>query len=122
MYSDLRSRKKTLPVTWTVENGGPAGRELAAWLADETRARSATDDELADVARLIDRGGGRAWAAGRRAATSHWPSLRSNAPTSRKARRPNWPRWPAISSPGRRNEYPDMGAGPRSAHPRTTSR
>lgn len=64
VYSDLRSRKKTLPVTWTVENGGPAGRELAAWLADETRARSATDDELADVARLIDRGGGRAWACG----------------------------------------------------------
>lgn len=62
VYSDLRSRKKTLPVTWTVENGGAAGRQLAAWLADETRAGAATDDEFADVARLVERGGGRAWA------------------------------------------------------------
>lgn len=63
VYSDLRSRKKTLPVTWTVENGGPAGRRLAGWLADEPRAVAATDDELADIARLVERGGGRAWAA-----------------------------------------------------------
>lgn len=62
VYSDLRSRKKTLPVTWTIENGGPAGRELAAWLADEARARAATDDELCEIAGLIERGGGRAWA------------------------------------------------------------
>ena len=62
VYSDLRSRKKTLPVTWTVENGGAAGRQLAAWLADETCAAAATDDELGAVARLIERGGGRAWA------------------------------------------------------------
>jgi geranylgeranyl diphosphate synthase, type I len=62
VYSDLRSRKKTLPVTWTVQNGGAAGRQLAAWLADETRAAAATDDELGAVARLIERGGGRAWA------------------------------------------------------------
>ncbi|MBO0884299.1 MAG: polyprenyl synthetase family protein, partial [Mycobacterium sp.] len=33
VYSDLRARKKTLPVTWTLENGGPTGRELATWLA-----------------------------------------------------------------------------------------
>ena len=62
VYSDLRSRKKTLPVTWTVENGGAAGRQLAAWLADETCAAAATDDQLGGVARLIERGGGRAWA------------------------------------------------------------
>jgi len=62
VYSDLRSRKKTLPVTWTVENGGTAGCQLAAWLADETRAAAATDDELGGVARLIERGGGRVWA------------------------------------------------------------
>jgi geranylgeranyl diphosphate synthase, type I len=61
VYSDLRSRKKTLPVTWVVENGGPAGRELAAWLASEVR--DPTDAELADVAELVDRGGGRTWAA-----------------------------------------------------------
>ena len=59
VYSDLRSGKKTLPVTWTIEHGGAAGRQLAEWLADDTSA--AGDDELADVAALIERGGGRAW-------------------------------------------------------------
>lgn len=69
VYSDLRSRKKTLPVTWAIENGGAPGRRLAAWLADEPR--DATDAELADVAELVEQGGGRAWAtreAARRAA------------------------------------------------------
>jgi geranylgeranyl diphosphate synthase type I len=62
VYSDLRSRKKTLPVTWTVQNGGPLARELATWLADAAHAATATDDELRDVAELIERGGGRGWA------------------------------------------------------------
>jgi geranylgeranyl diphosphate synthase type I len=62
VYSDLRSRKKTLPVTWTLQNGGLAARELATWLADAARAATATDNELRDVAELIERGGGRAWA------------------------------------------------------------
>jgi geranylgeranyl diphosphate synthase type I len=68
VYSDLRSRKKNLPVTWAIENGGTAGRELAAWLADEVC--DPTDAELAEVAELVEQGGGRAWAAeeaGRRA-------------------------------------------------------
>ena len=62
VYADLRSRKKTLPVTWAIEHGGPAGRELAAWLGDQAHAAAATDSELGDVARLVERGGGRAWA------------------------------------------------------------
>jgi geranylgeranyl diphosphate synthase, type I len=62
LYSDLRSRKKTLPVTWTLESGGRAGRELAAWLADAAHTATAADTELRDVAGLIERGGGRAWA------------------------------------------------------------
>jgi geranylgeranyl diphosphate synthase type I len=62
VYSDLRSRKKTLPVTWTIQHGGKAGRRLAGWLADEARARAASNDELAEVARWVDQGGGRAWA------------------------------------------------------------
>src|SRR5207302_1579061 len=41
VYSDLRARKKSLPVTWMLENGGPAGRELATWLADDERAATA---------------------------------------------------------------------------------
>jgi geranylgeranyl diphosphate synthase type I len=61
VYSDLRSHKKTLPVTWAIENGGIAGRQLAAWLADELR--DPTDAELAEIARLVEQGGGRAWAA-----------------------------------------------------------
>ncbi len=60
VYSDLRSRKKTLPLTWTLHHGGSAGRELAAWLAHP--AHTDTHDELRDVATLIERGGGRAWA------------------------------------------------------------
>ncbi|CKP71920.1 e,e-farnesyl diphosphate synthase [Mycobacterium tuberculosis variant bovis B2 7505] len=62
VYSDLRSRKKTLPVTWTVAHGGSAGRRLAAWLVDETGSQTASDDELAAVAELIECGGGRRWA------------------------------------------------------------
>jgi len=62
VYSDLRSAKKTLPVTWSIQNGGPAGRELAACLAAPGRAATATDDDLAVLAGLIERAGGRAWA------------------------------------------------------------
>ncbi|WP_445166235.1 polyprenyl synthetase family protein [Mycolicibacterium sp. Dal123E01] len=61
VFSDLQSHKKTLPVTWTIENGGPAGRQLAAWLAGELSAQ--TDAELATIAELVEKGGGRAWAA-----------------------------------------------------------
>jgi geranylgeranyl diphosphate synthase type I len=67
VYSDLRSRKKTLPVTWAIENGGASGRRLAAWLTDGPS--DATDAELAEVAALIEQGGGRAWAT--REAASH---------------------------------------------------
>ncbi|HYN95128.1 MAG TPA: polyprenyl synthetase family protein [Pilimelia sp.] len=60
--SDLRSRKKTLPVTWAIHHGGAAGRELGRRLADP-------DSDPADLADLVTRAGGRAWAtaeAGRR--------------------------------------------------------
>jgi geranylgeranyl diphosphate synthase, type I len=61
VYSDLRARKKSLPVTWTLENGGSTGRELARWLAGAEHAATATEGELRYVAILIERGGGRAW-------------------------------------------------------------
>ena len=57
VFSDLRSRKKTLPVTYALSHGGPAGRALAGWLSG-----SAPEGE-ARAAELIDAAGGRQWAA-----------------------------------------------------------
>jgi geranylgeranyl diphosphate synthase type I len=59
VFSDLRAHKKTLPVVWSLEYGGAAGRELAAWLA-ETDAP--TEDSLRQAAVLVERAGGREWA------------------------------------------------------------
>ncbi|MDQ3899699.1 MAG: polyprenyl synthetase family protein, partial [Actinomycetota bacterium] len=57
VFSDLRSRKKSLPVTYALSQGGSAGRELAAWLGG-----SAAEGE-AWAADLIESAGGRQWAA-----------------------------------------------------------
>jgi geranylgeranyl diphosphate synthase, type I len=59
VFSDLIARKKTLPVTWSLDHGGDAGQELAAWLC---RDGSPTEDELRYAAQLIERAGGRDWA------------------------------------------------------------
>jgi geranylgeranyl diphosphate synthase type I len=64
VFSDLRSRKKSLPVVWSVQHGGRAGRELARWLRTD---HEPDETELRRVASLVDEGGGRAWA--RREAT-----------------------------------------------------
>lgn len=61
VYSDLRSRKKTLPITWSIENGGSAGTELAAWLARD-RDDVVDEDGLAHAAELVITSGGRDWA------------------------------------------------------------
>ncbi|HEY3893828.1 MAG TPA: polyprenyl synthetase family protein [Pseudonocardiaceae bacterium] len=78
VFSDLRSGKKTLPVTYALAQDGPAARELAGWLAgpEHHRARSGSGDaELRRVAELIVTAGGREWAAGeaqrRLAAATH---------------------------------------------------
>ncbi|PSK97782.1 geranylgeranyl diphosphate synthase type I [Murinocardiopsis flavida] len=56
--SDLRSRKKSLPVVTALRSGTPAGRELAALhVAD----RELSDAELARAAELVDLAGGREW-------------------------------------------------------------
>jgi len=65
-HSDLRSRKKTLPVVAALISGTPAGRELAA-LYDARRPLS--DTEVALAADLVDRAGGRAFS--RRQAELH---------------------------------------------------
>ncbi len=59
VFSDLRSRKKTLPVTYALTHGGPTGRELAGWLGG---SEPVSEDRLRRVADLIEAAGGRDWA------------------------------------------------------------
>ncbi|GAB3363496.1 polyprenyl synthetase family protein [Amycolatopsis echigonensis] len=56
VYSDLRARKKSLPITYATTHGGAAGRRLAEWLAGDD------DTDLARIAALVDDAGGREWA------------------------------------------------------------
>jgi geranylgeranyl diphosphate synthase type I len=62
VYTDLRSRKKSLPVVAALTSGTPAGHELAALYH---RPDPLSDAELAGVAGLIDEAGGRAWSQAR---------------------------------------------------------
>lgn len=59
VYSDLRARKKSLPVTYSVTHGGAIGRELSAWLAAPEQPGEASLRHAAD---LVDQAGGRRWA------------------------------------------------------------
>jgi geranylgeranyl diphosphate synthase, type I len=60
--NDLRTRKKSLPVTFALGSGGAPGRALARWY--RTAPGSADDDAaLARAADLVEAAGGRAWAA-----------------------------------------------------------
>ncbi|WP_115944820.1 polyprenyl synthetase family protein [Amycolatopsis thermalba] len=59
VHSDLRARKKSLPVTYAITHGGAPGRELAAWL---TGGDVADDGSVRRAADLVDLAGGRAWA------------------------------------------------------------
>jgi geranylgeranyl diphosphate synthase type I len=68
VHSDLRSRKKSLPVVAALTSGGPAAEELAGlYDRDRNRDRALTDAEAARAAELVEAAGGRAWAT-RRAA------------------------------------------------------
>lgn len=64
VHSDLRARKKTLPITWSIENGGSAGTELAHWMVTETSTEitSAEDAGVERAADLVIAAGGREWA------------------------------------------------------------
>jgi geranylgeranyl diphosphate synthase type I len=65
VFSDLRSRKKTLPVTYAAASDGAAGRALRAWLAspDGTDGPRPHDEgHLRRAADLVDAAGGRRWA------------------------------------------------------------
>ncbi|WP_305082763.1 polyprenyl synthetase family protein [Nocardia spumae] len=59
VFSDLRSRKKSLPVTWSLESGRPAGLELARWL---DRTGDPTESDLRAAAEMVEAAGGRRWA------------------------------------------------------------
>jgi geranylgeranyl diphosphate synthase type I len=57
--SDLRARKKSLPIAFAVAAGGAASAELADWLATSPPD---ADDEVAHAATLVEAAGGRDWA------------------------------------------------------------
>jgi geranylgeranyl diphosphate synthase type I len=63
VLSDLRARKKSLPVTYVLCRGGAEGRQVAEWYAAERPAGGDSEERLREVADLIERAGGRAWAA-----------------------------------------------------------
>jgi geranylgeranyl diphosphate synthase type I len=58
--SDLRARKKSLPITWATTYGGVAGQELATWLGG---GGPDSNDDIATATGLVEAAGGRAWAA-----------------------------------------------------------
>jgi geranylgeranyl diphosphate synthase type I len=56
--TDLRARKKSLPISFALASPSSAGREFAALYARQTPL---TDDEVAHAARLVEEAGGRKW-------------------------------------------------------------
>jgi geranylgeranyl diphosphate synthase type I len=58
VYSDLRSRKKSLPVVAALTSGTPAGRELAALYRP---GPALSDADLARAAELVELAGGRSF-------------------------------------------------------------
>ncbi|MEU9581679.1 polyprenyl synthetase family protein [Streptomyces chilikensis] len=63
-WSDLRQRKKSLPVVAALAAGGPASEKLAEILAADAKAADVenfSEEEFASRAALIEEAGGRAW-------------------------------------------------------------
>ncbi|MDF5758542.1 family 2 encapsulin nanocompartment cargo protein polyprenyl transferase [Spongiactinospora sp. TRM90649] len=58
VHSDLRNRKKSLPVVFALNSGTPAGHELAALYAADGPL---TGPDLARAAELVELADGRAW-------------------------------------------------------------
>jgi geranylgeranyl diphosphate synthase, type I len=59
VLSDLRSKKKSLPVTYVLGRGDEPAGELAGWLAEPGLAGEV---QLHRIAELIEQAGGRSWA------------------------------------------------------------
>jgi geranylgeranyl diphosphate synthase, type I len=57
--SDLRARKKSLPIAYAIGSGTDAGRELSTWLAT---TGPDTDETIERAAHLVELAGGRDWA------------------------------------------------------------
>ncbi|MEZ0095656.1 geranylgeranyl diphosphate synthase type I [Streptacidiphilus sp. EB129] len=62
-FGDLRQRKKSLPVSAALAEGGPASLRLAELLADPEGRGHEDEEQLAARAALIEEAGGRAWTA-----------------------------------------------------------
>jgi geranylgeranyl diphosphate synthase type I len=62
VYSDLRNRKKSLPVVAALNSGTEAGRELDGLYHSE---QPLSAEELSRAARLVEQAGGRAWSQAR---------------------------------------------------------
>ena len=66
VLSDLRARKKTLPVTYVLGRADADADALATWLTEPgdatTGDKTETEADLHRIAALIERAGGRAWA------------------------------------------------------------
>ncbi|MEU6865311.1 polyprenyl synthetase family protein [Streptomyces sp. NPDC046876] len=65
-WSDLRQRKKSLPVVAALAAGGPAAEELGELLAADAKSNdfeNFSEEEFAARAALIEAAGGRAWTA-----------------------------------------------------------
>lgn len=63
VFSDLRSRKKSLPVCYAANRRCPAGLELARWLHAPAPPDGDEEPALARAAALVEEAGGRGWAA-----------------------------------------------------------
>ncbi|MFT4083145.1 MAG: polyprenyl synthetase family protein [Nocardioides sp.] len=68
VYADLAAAKKTLPVVYTLASEGEAGAGLREWFATRTARDAADPDDLTQAATLIEKAGGRSWAADQAAA------------------------------------------------------
>ncbi|MEV5486522.1 polyprenyl synthetase family protein [Streptomyces bobili] len=65
-WSDLRQRKKSLPVVAALDAGGPASEQLAEMLAADAKRsdfENFSEEEFAARAALIEEAGGREWTA-----------------------------------------------------------
>ncbi|HBF82805.1 MAG TPA: dimethylallyltranstransferase, partial [Streptomyces sp.] len=65
-WSDLRQRKKSLPVVAALAAGGPASERLGELLAADAKSNdfdSFSEEEFAARAALIEEAGGREWTA-----------------------------------------------------------